>query len=180
MFWKKKKNEPSAETPAKLPEEFPDEDNDELEDDEDEDDDWEAEPDEEDRRIAAIFNRQSPPDVNQKTLATYLAHLRKHIELPCRVTGMEDFPWEERFFFGHGSKREHEEMKKTKPSSEDTFELLGFDDEYDDWDGIRAKVKRVTDQKQFVIGLQWLETVDRKSPNSQLLSDYSSWFVNHR
>ncbi len=183
MYWKKKKTEASDEAPTRLPEEFPDDD--ELEEDEEDEEyedeeEWEDEPDEEDRRIVAIFGRKEPPAVTEKTLAIYLAHLRKQIRLPCRVTGMEDFPWEERFFFGHGSKREHEKMKKTNPSSDDTFELLGFEDDFDDWDGIRAKVRRVTDKKEFVIGLQWLEAISEQSPNYQLLSDYSSWFVNHR
>src|SRR4030066_1347026 len=55
-------------------------------------------------------------DVTRKTLSTYLAYLKNHIEVPCQLTGIEDFEWEEAYVFGFGSKREYEELKTTQPS----------------------------------------------------------------
>jgi hypothetical protein len=100
--------------------------------------------------------------------------------LPCRVTGREDFPWEERFVFGYGNKREYERLKKTNPSYEDHFDLFGFEEKPEENEGIIAKIRRVTDQKEFVIGLDWLEPVAEKSPDHLLLEDYSMWYVNYR
>ncbi|MGA9539376.1 MAG: hypothetical protein WBR24_26015 [Desulfobacterales bacterium] len=39
----------------------------------------------------------------------------KNIEFPCIVTGLEDFPWEEKYVFGHGNKKEYEKLKKDNP-----------------------------------------------------------------
>jgi hypothetical protein len=174
MFSKKKKNELANEPEDDLDDEIEDADDD----DEDYEDEWS---DEEEKRIAAIFGRKfRAPWVSGKTLAIYQAYLTEHLKLPFQVTGREDFPWEERYVFGHGSNAEYERMKKTNPSYTDTFELLGFEDHPNDWSGIQARIKRITDKKVFVMGLDWLEAIDEKSPNHQLLEDYSSWFVNHR
>jgi hypothetical protein len=135
--------------------------------------------DEQERRIARILGEGGIPKVNNKTLKIYLAYLKKNLEFPCYLTGMEDFSWEERYIFGHGSKTEYEELKKTQPSYKDTFELLGFDDAVEE-DGIFANVKRVSDKKEFTLPLFELKATDEKSNNYQLLDDFSLWFVNYR
>ncbi len=145
------------------------------------DDDWDYEPDDDDRRVMAILGATDhPPDVSAQTLELYRTYLLQNMTLPCRVTGREDFPWEERFFFGYGSKKEHAELRKTNPSYEDHFDLLGFEEDPDEDDGILAKIRRVGDKKQFLLGLDWLKTVTDKTPNHQLLDDYVTWYVNHR
>ncbi len=54
-------------------------------------------------------------------------------------------------------------------------------DEYDDDSyGLFAKVRSVSDRKQFIIPLCDLETTDKKSKNHGLLDDYSCWYVNNR
>ncbi|MCB0045522.1 MAG: hypothetical protein H6642_11320 [Caldilineaceae bacterium] len=92
---------------------------------------------------------------------------------------MEDFPWEERYVFGYGSKTEYEKLKKTQPSYTDTFEFLGFDDEVDRGYGILVKVRRVADKRKFTVSLDDLEATDEQSTNCQLLDDFSVWFVNY-
>jgi hypothetical protein len=136
--------------------------------------------DEQERRIARIFGEDEVPEVNNKTLRTYLAYLEKNLEFPCYLTGIEDFSWEERYVFGYGSKTQYKELKKTKPSYTDTFELLGFDDEVGEGYGILASVKRVSDKRKFALPLADLKTTDERSKNYQLLDDYSVWFVNYR
>ena len=64
------------------------------------------------KRIIAILGTKKL-DVTRKTLNTYLEYLKNHVELPCQLTGIEDFEWEERYVFGFGSKKEYEELKKT-------------------------------------------------------------------
>ena len=54
------------------------------------------------KRIAAIFGKPEIPKVTEETLAIYFDHLKQHLELPCRLTGIEDmgcFAWEERYRF---------------------------------------------------------------------------------
>jgi hypothetical protein len=136
--------------------------------------------DEQDRRIAKILGTQQVPEVNGKALREYLEYLKKNLEFPCRVTGTETFPWEERYVFGHGDKEEYEKLKKTQPSHTDIFELLSLDDEVDEDSGIIANVKRVSDERKFRLTLDYLEAMDEQSKNHELLDDYSVWFVNYR
>ncbi len=49
------------------------------------------------------------------TARKYLKYLKSNIQLPCLLTGLEDFLWEERYVFGFGDEEEYEELKKTKP-----------------------------------------------------------------
>jgi len=131
-------------------------------------------------RIIAILGTKKT-DVTRKTLKTYLGYLTNHVELPCQLTGIEDFEWEERYVFGFGSKKEYEKLKKTQPSYKDKFNLVKFVDEIDDYyDGIFVHVQRVSDKRKFVLPLAELKSTDRKSKNYQLLDDYSVWFVNNR
>jgi hypothetical protein len=132
------------------------------------------------KRIIVILGTKKL-DVTRKTLSTYLAYLKNHIEVPCQLTGIEDFEWEEAYVFGFGSKREYEELKKTQPSYTDKFNLIDFIDDIDDeYDGIFVNVQRLSDKKQFILPLADLKSTDKKSKNYQLLDDYSVWFVNNR
>ncbi len=50
------------------------------------------------KRIHAILG-----DDNERTMqnaSRYRTHLLKHLSLPLLVTGIEDFPWEERYVMG--------------------------------------------------------------------------------
>lgn len=132
------------------------------------------------KRIIAILGAKKF-DVTRKRLKIYFGYLKKHVEMPCQLTGIEDFGWEEPYVFGFGSKREYEELKKTQPSYKDKFNLIKFVDEIDDYyDGIFVHVQRVSDKRKFVLPLADLKSTDRKSKNYQLLDDYSVWFVNSR
>ncbi len=136
--------------------------------------------DKQERRIAKILGEKEVPEVNDETLRRYFDFLKQNLEFPCYLTGIEDFPWEERYVFGYSSKAEYEKLKKTQPSYTDTFELLGLDDEIDEDYGILADVKRVSDKRKFTLPLADLEATDKQSKNYQLLDDYSVWFVNYR
>jgi hypothetical protein len=97
-------------------------------------------------------------DVTRKTVRTYLSYLKKHVEIPCQLTGIEDFEWEEPYAFSYGSKREYEELKKTQPSYTDKFNLIKFEGEMDDYyDGIFVHVQRVSDKKKFALPLASVE-----------------------
>jgi hypothetical protein len=131
------------------------------------------------KRIIAILGAKEL-DVTQKTLSTYLKYLKKHVEIPCQLTGSEDFEWEEPYVFGFGSKREYEELKKTQASYRDKFLLISFIEDIDEWYGLSVRVQRLSEKKQFILPLADLKSTDKKSKNYQLLDDYSVWFVNNR
>ena len=136
--------------------------------------------DKQDQRIATIFGTPDVPEVDTETLERYLDHLQQHLALPCQLTGIEDFDWEEYYVIGPGSKAEHERLRKTRPSYMDTYELLSFEEEVDPDDGILVHVRRVSDKKTFLLPLANLEATQKKSPQYQLLEDYAVWFVNWR
>ncbi len=136
--------------------------------------------DKHDQRIANIFGTQDVPEVDTETLERYLAHLTQHLALPCQLTGIEDFDWEEYYVIGPGSKAEHERLRKTRPSYMDTYDLLSFEDEVDLDEGILVHVQRVSDTKKFLLPLANLEATQKKSLQYQLLDDYAVWFVNWR
>jgi hypothetical protein len=107
--------------------------------------------DKQDQRIADIFGAKDVPDVTTETLARSLAYLKQHLAFPCQLTGIEDlgcFSWEEYYTFGPGSKKEYEQLKKKRASYTDTYELLSFDDEVDEDDGILVHVRRLSDKKK--------------------------------
>jgi len=136
-----------------------------------------------DQRLADIFGTQTIPRVTAETLAIYLDYLKQHLEFPCQLTGIEDrgcFAWEEYYRFVPGREEEHERRQKKEPSCRDTYVLLNFEDEYDAYNGIDVKVRRIIDKKRFVLPLAHLKATEKQSKNYQLLDDYVVWFVNGR
>ena len=118
-------------------------------------------------------------NVSDESLEVYRSYLQKHIQLPCELTGIEDFRWEEFYILGLGDKKEYEELKKTRPSYQDVYTFISFDDQIEDVYGLMVKVTRISDRKQFVLPLADLKATDKKSPNYQLIDDYAVWHVNY-
>ena len=141
------------------------------------DDQWE--------RIEAIIGEDEGP-----TFADCVEKFHKHLvgslELPCDVTGIEDFRWEEFYVLGPGNQKEYERLKRDQPSYTDTYELLAIEaDVCSEWmmfydEDLAAHVRRKSDGNKFHLGLAEIEAVNKKSKNYQLLDDYSVWFVNSR
>lgn len=138
--------------------------------------------DKQQKRIIAILDVEDEEDtgVTDENLKRFLNYLKDNLELPCLLTGIEDFSWEERYVFGYGDKKEYEKLKRKNPSYTDTFKLLEFDEFQPNEEQIFVKVERVTDKKQFLLPLDNLEATQRKSRNYQLLDDYAVWWVNYR
>ena len=135
--------------------------------------------DEQERRIATILATDSliVTEENQKK---YIDFLKKNIQDRIILTGTEDFPWEEKYLLGGWSKKEYEELKKTKPSYIDKYEFIELSENIDEIYGVLAKVKRVTDKKMFVLPLWDLKCIDKKSKYYEYISDYSFWMTNYR
>ena len=121
-----------------------------------------------------------------KVIKIFYEYLKSNLQLPCKVTGIEDFRWEEIYVFGPGDEEEYNHLKKTQPSYTDQYELLEIDCEAKSgwmlcWEeDIGADVRRISDSKKFMLGLSELKAIDKKSKNYQLLDDYAVWFVNSR
>ena len=121
--------------------------------------------------------------VNYENLEKYLAYLKNEITFPIMVTGIEDlgcFSWEEYYTWGPGSQKEYEKLKKKYPSFNDEYELLTFDEEYNEDEGLYGNVRRISDKKKFSLTLADLEAVENNSKNAQLLNDYAVWHTNFR
>ena len=136
--------------------------------------------DAQDKRIASVFDTEEILEVNDETLKIYLQYIKNNIDVECEVTGIEDFEWEEYYIIGPGSKKEHDRLRKTRPSYMDRYKIIKFEDEPDEDHGILVNVRRISDRKEFTVPLADLETTDKKNPSYQILDDYSVWFVNWR
>lgn len=140
--------------------------------------------DEQDLRIEAIVGSLTEGSSDDQAIK-FFQYLKQSLELPCEVTGSEDFSWEEYYVIGPGSVEEHNELRKTQPSYMDTFDLLEIEqDGFSEWMmfhdlDIVAHVRRKSDDKEFYLGLSELEVVDEQSRNYQLLHDYAVWLVNY-
>jgi len=141
--------------------------------------------DAQDKRIAAILGEIKDLTFD-KTIDIFYEYLKTNLSLPCEIKGIEDFRWEEFYVFGFGDHEEYDHLKKTQPSYTDHYELLGIDrNSKSEWmlfweDDIGANVRRISDGKEFLLGLSELKATDKKSKNYQLLDDYSVWLVNNR
>ncbi len=130
------------------------------------------------QRIAEILGADNLA-VTLKSLTLYRDYLRKHLDTPCVMTGIEGFPWKEKYVVDYDDKTAHEALNKKQPSHTDIYELKRFEDLIDEVAGILVKVKRVNDNQRFILDLIWLKAVDESSKNYKLLDDYTVWFVNY-
>ncbi len=129
--------------------------------------------DEQGERVKTILGTKNL-DVNKSNLKIYLNHLKQQVEFPCELTGIEDFDWEEFYVIGPGSKKEYEELKKTRPSYTDKFNLISLVEKIgNENDGILVEVERVKDKKRFTLPLSGLEATKKKTKNHQLIDDYA-------
>ena len=118
-------------------------------------------------------------DTSLENSIKYLEYIKQNIQLPCFVTGVEEFEWEEEYTMGSGSKKEYAKLKKTQPSHTDRFTINRLDDLFIEEDRIFVEVTRLSDRQKFILPLADLESVDVISHNQQLLDDYYLWFVNY-
>jgi len=128
-------------------------------------------------RIAQVFGTKEAPEVSQENLLKYRQYLLQHFDRKAVLTGREDFPWEEKYVMGPGSRGEYEKLKKANPSYSDEYELIDISEDEVEEKDLLARVKRLSDGKSFEIGLSWL-TTKKKGKDYQLLDDFATWAVN--
>ena len=149
----------------------------------DEDEDEEFDFDATDARIGAILGDGDIYDSLDEMVRAYCDHLTTNLQFPCEVTGIEGFRWEESYMLGNFSQEEYEWRKSKWPSYQDRYLLLGLEaDQPSAWmlflEDIAAKVRRISDGKEFMLGLSELKTTDPDSPSRLLMDDYTYWLTN--
>lgn len=130
-------------------------------------------------RIKKVFPEGVDEEKCEETIKIYKEYLEKNLEFPVTLTGIEDFNWEEFYIFNPQFNDEYKELKKTQPSYTDTYQLIKIPDKIDEYCGLYAKVRRISDKKIFELPLADLKEVNKKSENYQILDDYAVWVVNY-
>jgi hypothetical protein len=142
--------------------------------------------DDQDKRIETIIGANDDDVSFEKARDRFFQYLCQNLQLPCDVTGIEDFKWEERYVFGGWDQDDYKKLKKNQPSYEDTFQLLAVhQDTYSEWmlfpgDDLTAEVRRKSDNKEFYLGLAELKAIEKGTKNARLLDDFAVWLVNSR
>ena len=113
---------------------------------------------------------------NPQNTLRFLKFLQRNVKASCRLTGIAEFDWERAYLADGWGDVEYEEMKSKQPSSMDQFELEELVAPDSDGDDIVACVKRVSDKKEFKIGLSLLEGIDFKDESFQFIEDYVAWY----
>jgi hypothetical protein len=129
-------------------------------------------------RVAEALGTKEVPELSRRYLRRYRKYLLNHLDKNCVLTGREDFLWEEIYVFGPGDKAEYARLKKIRPSYTDEYKLLDIISDKTVENDLIARIKRLSDQKIFEIGLLWLTTEDEKCAEFQILDDFASWVVN--
>ena len=129
-------------------------------------------------RIAKVFGKDEIPKVGRETLVKYRQHILHNLDRMAILAGREDFPWEEKYVFGGGSRVEYEKLKRTHPSYTDEYELIDILEDIIEENDLVSTLKRLSDGKRFRIGLSWLGTKNKKSKDHQLLDDFATWVAN--
>jgi len=133
--------------------------------------------DEQENRIIEILGEEC--EKNDNNFLKYYNYLKENISIPCVLTGIEDFPWEEKYVLGGWDQNEYEKLKKDNPSYTDEFELIELLEPARGEDDLFINAKRLSDKKVFELELSWLKCTDSKSNNYKLLHDFSVWQVNY-
>ena len=142
--------------------------------------------DDHEKRIETIIEANEDVESFEEARNRFFQYLCQNLQLPCDVTGSDDFDWEEPYVYGGWDQDEYKELKKDQPSYKDTFQLLAIHkDIYSVWmlfqgDDLTAEVRRKSDNKKFYLGLAELEAIKKGTKNARLLDDYSVWLVNSR
>jgi len=129
-------------------------------------------------RIAEVFGTKEIPEVSEQNVLKDRKYLLLNFDRKMILTGREDFPWEEKYVMGAGSRTEYEKLKKVHPSYTDEYQLIDISEQVVEENDLLARVKRLSDRKNFNIGLSWLTTKKQRGKDYQLLDDFATWVVN--
>jgi len=106
-------------------------------------------------------------NVVQDTLTKYLFFLKEKFSLPHKVTGT-------------GNYFTYSEYKDKTPSGNQEFEIIGFEEDVENYSNIFVKVKQLNDEGEiFSLQLFEFKSIDSNSIESRILTDYTYWIENY-
>ena len=127
-------------------------------------------------------NEFEPPVATMDMLERYLTFITPYLEPGLRLKASESmgyFSWEERYIWSSSDsiKKEHKRLKKEYASTTDILKIVsiqGIDEE----SGISLKVRRPKDDKNLVIPLADLRTIELGITANQIIDDYACYITN--
>ena len=111
-------------------------------------------------RIEQIIQDDSL-NVSEDNLKKYLSFLIANISLPHRVTGIDSCFTYTKY--------------KNPPSGNDEFELIGYEEDVENYSNIFAKVKHLKTGQVFSLQLFEFKSMKNDSKEAKILNDYSYW-----
>ncbi len=118
---------------------------------------------------------QDLKSLNTASLNQIKERLLQQLKINLLLTPSEAFDWEDDFLEAGGTNNQLVEMKRNRPAFGDHFHLKGLAIN-DQRSVVMAQVTRVTDQKDFNIDLDLLETQNSSIPEFDVLKEYSIWY----
>lgn len=108
----------------------------------------------------------------------WLNYIQNQVTLPSKVSGIEEFSWEEPYIMGGWDPKEYEELKKTNPSYSDMYDLVKV---YlpEGNDTLIAEIVRISDQSKFHMRLCFLEGCSGDKGVDSIIDTYAYWHYNY-
>jgi len=108
----------------------------------------------------------------------WLDYILNQVALPTRVSGIEEFSWEEPYIIGGWDQEEYKELKKTNPSFSDIYELVGISLP-ENGDTLMAQIVRISDRLTFHMRLCFLEGCSGDKIVDSIIDTYAYWHYNY-
>lgn len=106
------------------------------------------------QRLRQVFGDREPPGASRDSLAVYREHLRERLEHPC---------------FLH--------LVHEDGASFEALQLVDLIEEIDAEQGLLARVKRVSDDREFQLPLAHTECPPEDAANHEPIETYCQWFL---
>lgn len=119
-------------------------------------------------------------DVSRSAVNTrsWLNYILNHVTLPTKVSGIEEFSWEEPYIMGGWNQTDYEELKKTNASYSDMYDLVRVSLP-ENHDILMAEIIRISDQSTFHMRLCFLEGCSGVKAVDSIIDAYSYWHYNY-
>ena len=108
----------------------------------------------------------------------WLNYILNQVALPTKVSGIEEFSWEEPYLMGGWDQKEYEELKKNNPSYSDMYDLVGISLP-ENGDTLMAEIVRISDQTTFHMRLCLLEGWSGDKDTDSIIETYVYWHYNY-
>lgn len=133
-------------------------------------------------RLKQIFDASSSiPIVSNHSLKDYYQYLQANLASAIPVLSEEPFAWENSYVYGRGTAEAHQLQRQQYPSYLDRFQLIALSSTIQNESGIQVEVKRVGDNRTFMIPLSKLKLEQSSDIYfDSTIADYCFWWWNYR